>query len=147
MSFIPPKYAPQVEKIKEFLTKSLYKKFKVWHLIIIILIIGSAPDDSTSSSSSTSSRNSSSSSSSSTSINGTYTNKGSSITISGNQWFGKLAIETGFGAAYDEQNAQYSSGKVKAKDLYDESGYVKIGYVTGNSLKTSIGGQRITLRK
>ena len=41
-----------MEKIKEFLTKSLYKKFKVWHLLILILIIGGNSDDNSSSSTS-----------------------------------------------------------------------------------------------
>ena len=29
-----------MEKIKNFLKKSIYKKFKVWHLLIILIIIG-----------------------------------------------------------------------------------------------------------
>jgi hypothetical protein len=39
------------------------------------------------------------------------------------------------------------SGIVKGTDVYDSSGYVKIGYISGNTLVTSAGGNRITLRK
>ena len=57
------------------------------------------------------------------------------VTISGNSWRGKTVIKTGFGDAYDNQNAQYDRGLVKGNDLYDESGYVKIGSVSGNSVR------------
>ena len=136
----------QVKKVTEFIKKPIYKKFKVWHLLIIIAVIIISPDNNSSSQSSSKS-STTTSHSSSKSVNGTYTNGGSSITISGNSWRGKVVIETGFGAAYDEQNAQYSYGVVKGEDLYDESGYLKIGYISGNSISTTIGGQRITLRK
>ena len=33
-----------MEKIKEFLKKPIYKKFKVWHLLIILIIIGANRD-------------------------------------------------------------------------------------------------------
>jgi hypothetical protein len=82
---------------------------------------------------------------------GTYTYEDSSavleITVSGATWSGKTVIKSGFGAAYDAENAEYESGLVKGSDLYDDSGYAKIGYVDGNSLTTSMGGQRVTLRK
>lgn len=56
-------------------------------------------------------------------------------------------IVTGFGADYDRQNAQRDNGIVNGNDLYESSGIVKIGYVSGKSLTTSIGGQRVNLRK
>jgi antitoxin component YwqK of YwqJK toxin-antitoxin module len=56
------------------------------------------------------------------------------VTISGSSWQGKTAIKTGFGSAYDNQQAQYSRGIVNGNDLYDESGYIKVGYVSGNSV-------------
>ncbi|MCF8396768.1 MAG: hypothetical protein K9G58_01285 [Bacteroidales bacterium] len=84
-------------------------------------------------------------------INGTYTYSDNSveleITISEDSWYGKTMIVTGFGSEYDSQNAQYDNGTVNGNDLYDNSGMVKIGYVSGKSLTTSIGGQRVTLRK
>jgi len=84
-------------------------------------------------------------------IDGTYTYSDNSveleITISGDGWFGKTMIVTGFGSDYDSQNAQYDNGTVNGNDLYESSGMVKIGYVSGKSLTTSIGGQRVTLRK
>jgi len=88
-------------------------------------------------------------SSSSNSLNGTYTNSSGEcrIIVSGARWSGKIVIETGFGSAYDQQNAQYSNGIIKDDDLYDESGYVKIGYISNNSLTTILGGKSITLYK
>ena len=84
-------------------------------------------------------------------INGTYTYSDNSveleITISEDSWYGKTMIVTGFGSEYDSQNTQYDNGTVNGNDLYDNSGMVKIGYVSGKSLTTSIGGQRVTLRK
>ena len=84
-------------------------------------------------------------------INGTYTYSDNSveleITISGDSWYGKTMIVTGFGSDYDSQNAQRDNGIVNGNDLYESSGMVKIGYVSGKSLTTSIGGQRVNLRK
>jgi len=85
------------------------------------------------------------------SIDGLYSNEDNSakltIRISGNSWSGKTIIVTGFGSDYDNQNAQYDNGIVKGNDLYESSGMVKVGYVSGHSLTTSIGGQSVTLRK
>lgn len=84
-------------------------------------------------------------------INGTYyldSNSASlEITVSGNTWVGKTLIKTGFGDAYDSENAEYQNGIMKENDLYDDSGYVKIGYVHGGSLTTTISGQSVTLSK
>jgi hypothetical protein len=84
-------------------------------------------------------------------VDGTYSYKDNSaelvITISGNSWSGKTMMVTGFGSDYDNQNAQYDNGIVKGNDLYESSGMVKVGYVNGNSLTTSIGGQSVTLSK
>lgn len=84
-------------------------------------------------------------------IDGTYTYSDNSveleITISGDSWYKKTMIVTGFGSDYDGQNAQYNNGTVNGNDLYESSGMVKIGYISGKSLTTSIGGQRVTLRK
>ncbi len=82
---------------------------------------------------------------------GTYTYEDSSasleITVSGSAWTGKTEIKSGFGAENDAANAEYQNGIVKGTDLYDDSGYAKIGYVNGSSLTTSMGGNRVTLRK
>ena len=82
---------------------------------------------------------------------GTYTYEDSSasleITVSGSTWSGKTVIKSGFGEAYDAENVEYQSGLVKGTDLYDDSGYAKIGYFDGSSLTTTMGGQRVTLRK
>lgn len=84
-------------------------------------------------------------------IDGTYTYSDNSveleITIRGDSWYGKTMIVTGFGSDYDSQNAQYDNGTVNGNDLYESSGMVEIGYISGKSLTTSIGGQRVTLRK
>ncbi len=88
---------------------------------------------------------------SSESIDGTYTYSDNSadlsITIYGTTWYGKTIIKTGNGAEFDAQNAETDNGIIKGNDLYDSSGSVKVGYVSGNSLTTSIGGSSVTLSK
>ena len=85
------------------------------------------------------------------SIDGTYYFNDNStsleITISGNSWTGKTIFKTGFGDTYDAEKAEYQNGIVKGKDLYDNSGYAKIGTINGNLINTSIGGNTVTLRK
>ena len=82
------------------------------------------------------------------SINGVYyysdSSAESSITISGNSWFGKLVIKSGFGASYDDSNASYTSGIVKDGILYDDSGYIELGSVNGTSLSIPVGSRRVT---
>lgn len=84
-------------------------------------------------------------------INGTYTYSDNSveleITVSGDRWYGKTMIVTGFGSDYDSQNTVRDNGIVNGNDLYESSGMVKIGYISGKSLTTSIGGNYVTLRK
>ena len=84
-------------------------------------------------------------------IDGTYSDQNSfaemEIVISGDQWFGKTVMITGFGSDYDAQNAVETTGVVKGNDLYDASGSVKIGTVDGNKITTSMAGQSVTLRK
>lgn len=85
------------------------------------------------------------------SIDGIYTYRDNSvefiITIRGDNFSSKTMIITGFGSGYDSQNAQYDNGIINGNDLYDSSGMVKLGYVRGESLTTSIAGQRVTLSK
>ena len=80
-------------------------------------------------------------------INGIYTFSDSSIksivTVSENNWFGKLIIKSNFGSSYDNSNASYSSGKVKNGILYDDSGIVECGSVNGASLSIPIGDSRV----
>ena len=82
------------------------------------------------------------------SINGVYSYSDSSaestITVSGDSWFGKLVIITGLGSSYDNSNASYSSGIVRDGILYDDSGYIELGSVNGNSLSMPIGSSRVT---
>ena len=40
-----------MDKVKEFLTKPIYKAIKVWHLLLLVVIIAAASGDSSSSSS------------------------------------------------------------------------------------------------
>ena len=68
-----------------------------------------------------------------------------SITINGGRWIGKTTIISGMGDSYD--NPEYQSGIVKGNELYEESGMVKIGYVNGRNLITTIGGSTVTLSK
>ena len=85
-----------------------------------------------------------------TTNNGTYTNSTgeSSITINGSSWSGLVVIESDFGSQYNE--TLRSNGIVHGDDLYDDSGYVKIGYISSypsKSIITTLGGSRITLYK
>lgn len=88
---------------------------------------------------------------SSESIDGTYTYRDHtadlSIVIYGTTWYGKTIIKTGNGEEFDAQNAETDNGIINGNDLYDSSGSVKVGYVSGNSLTTSIGGSSVTLSK
>jgi uncharacterized lipoprotein YehR (DUF1307 family) len=85
------------------------------------------------------------------SINGTYKFSDQTVkiemNINGNEWIGKIRLVSGFGADYDNENAEYDHGMVSGTDIYDSSGYVKIGYVTGSSLVTTFHGQEVTLSK
>jgi hypothetical protein len=84
---------------------------------------------------STESFSNSSSSSSSNSIDGTYNSSVSgggaggefSVSIYGDSWSSILKINS-----YD--NGTYEYGTVRGKNLYDESGFVKVGYVSGNTV-------------
>lgn len=81
--------------------------------------------------------------------NGVYTYKDDSaelqIVVSGESWTGKTRIITGMGEEYDK--VEYESGVVKGNELFESAGYVKIGYIQGNALTTTIGGNIVTLRK
>lgn len=70
-----------------------------------------------------------------------------SITIKGNIWIGKTMFLSGMGENYDNQNTKYESGILKGNSLYEKSGMVEVGYLSGNRLTTSIGGQTVVLRK
>jgi len=82
--------------------------------------------------------------SSSSSPNGTYTyasgNLQFTIIVYGDRWSGTTKI-----CSYCD--VEYDSGIVVGNDVYDSTGYVKIGYISSNSLTTTFGGQRVTLRK
>ena len=82
---------------------------------------------------------------------GIYTYKDNSaelqITVSGNRWMGKTVIISGFGAEYNNQNAQYDNGIVNGNDLYESSGNIKIGHIDGNSLVATVFERQVTLRK
>ena len=85
------------------------------------------------------------------SINGVYSYSDSSlesvITVSDNSWHGKLVIKSGFGSSYDNFNASYSGGVVRNGVLYDESGYIELGVLSGNTLSMPIGSTRVTHHK
>ena len=77
--------------------------------------------------------------------NGTYTYSESngvklSIRVSGAVWSGSTKI-----CSYCE--TEYDRGIVRGNDLYDQSGYAKIGYISGNSLYTKAGSSSVTLTK
>jgi hypothetical protein len=86
-----------------------------------------------------------------TSPDGRYTYHDNSvdiqINISGDSWTGKTKIISGLGDEYDNENIEYESGVVRGSALYDPSGFAEIGKVDGTNLRTTIGGNSITLRK
>ncbi len=65
--------------------------------------------------------------------------------VSDENWTGKTKIISGLGDEYDKNNVTYESGIVKGNDLYESSGFVKIGYVVGKTLRTSSGGNNLNL--
>jgi len=69
------------------------------------------------------------------------------VTVSSDAWRARTRIISGFGDDYDDQNAEYEGGPVSGNDLFDETGSVRIGYIKGNRLTTSIGGQTVVLEK
>lgn len=69
------------------------------------------------------------------------------ITIKDNIWVGRTVFLSGMGENYDTQNTKYESGILKGNSLYEKSGMVEVGYLSGNRLTTSIGGQTVVLRK
>lgn len=85
------------------------------------------------------------------SIEGIYVYKDNAIeleiSITGEMWTGKIMFISGFGPAYDEQNAQYDYGVVKGHDLYESAGMISIGHVYDHTLVTSVGGHTVILRK
>lgn len=60
------------------------------------------------------------------------------ITISGSSWSGRTTL---YG------RTEYDRGIVRGNDLYEESGYSKIGYVGKERVVTSLGGKRLTMKK
>ncbi len=68
-----------------------------------------------------------------------------SITINGDTWIGQTTIISGMGDEYDKP--AYESGVIKGQELYESSGMVKIGYIRGRNLITTIGGNTVTLSK
>ena len=76
------------------------------------------------------------------SINGVYSytedNFEASITISESSWSGRITI---YGST------EYDRGIMNGTDLYDDSGYAKIGYVSNGRIVTSLGGQSVSLDK
>ena len=67
------------------------------------------------------------------------------INVSGEMWNGRTTIITGMGEDYDK--TEYESGSVSGSDLYESTGMVKIGKISGRFLTTTIGGSNVTLTK
>ena len=84
-------------------------------------------------------------------VNGVYSYTDNSVEItvvvSGSRWTGKTKIISGFGSDYDAQNVQYDNGTVVGSDLYDNTGFVKIGNISGRYLHTTMGDNQVTLSK
>lgn len=78
--------------------------------------------------------------------NGIYTSGDNRITINGSSWSSIVVIVSDFGSQYNE--TLRDNGIVNGDNLYDDSGYVKIGSISSypsKSITTTLGGNRITL--
>ena len=67
------------------------------------------------------------------SINGVYSG---SQSVSGIEFVAKLTVSVNRWSATSklgDDSPEYQNGVVNGKDLYDDSGMIKIGYVSGNS--------------
>ena len=99
-------------------------------VVFLFIALGSDDEETTESSSSPVETTESSSS-----PDGSYTSTVSggglggqfSVSINGDSWSSVLKLNS-----YD--NGNYDYGSVRGKDLYDESGFVKVGYVSGNTV-------------
>lgn len=63
-----------------------------------------------------------------------------SITIKGNIWIEKVRL-------CEYCDLEYNSGIVSGETLFDNSGYVKVGIISENTVITTIGGQKVILNK
>jgi hypothetical protein len=84
-------------------------------------------------------------------VNGNYFYEGldakCKILVMGDQWTGSFTFVSGFGDEYDASQAEFQTGVVRGNEIFDESGLVKIGYIEGKNLTTTVGGQYITLKR
>ena len=104
-------------------------------LLFLFIAIGSDDDDETIENNEYDSTESLYETPKSTSIDGNYSSSVSgggaggefSVSIYGDSWSSILKIN-----AYDD--GTYEFGTVRLKNLYDESGFVKVGYVSGNTV-------------
>jgi len=84
-------------------------------------------------------------------VHGTYIYDGSDvkckISVFEDNWIGSFTIVSGFGDDYDASQAEFQSGVVRGKEIFDESGFVKIGTVDGKILTTTVGGRYISLKR
>lgn len=63
-----------------------------------------------------------------------------SITIKGNIWIEKVRL-------CEFCDLEYNSGIVNGDTLFDNSGYVKVGFISENTVITTIGGKKVILNK
>jgi hypothetical protein len=69
------------------------------------------------------------------------------FTVMGDTWTSTLLIKTGMEAYGAGGEPSYDSGTVVGNDLYDATGNFVIGRVNGDQLVTSLGEQRVVLRR
>lgn len=69
------------------------------------------------------------------------------LSIAGDSWSSQTTMKSGFGAEADAADAQFESGSISGKDLFDSTGSVKIGTIDNKEITITLGGQRVTLRK
>ena len=73
------------------------------------------------------------------------------LRVMGSTWIATTTPVTGFGEDYDAEQTEVSSGSVQGTDLYEETGYIKVGklYQIGSGWSASMlfGGGSVTLLK
>lgn len=57
------------------------------------------------------------------------------LVVSSSSWYATTTIKSGFGDDYDASQAMTSTGVVNGEELYDPSGYVKVGRLWRNANK------------
>jgi uncharacterized protein with FMN-binding domain len=113
--------------------EKMYSRFQILTVFVLSLLILTSCNNSQENGNNQSSNTKQEKSKEEESIDGIYTGSQNvsglelvaKLTISGNRW--SVVSQLGY------DSPEYQNGVVMGKDLYDDSGMIKIGYVSGSS--------------